>query len=398
VSINTSPKRKRVNTLHVESLAGASGLYWRVAGSDTSRIEVGSQDKCSYRPLSNNQGEKMKIYQPDEESTEFLASVSIVIPIFNEVENTPLMYEELTYAMQNCGREYELIFVDDGSVDGTRERLHELAAHDARVKLVLFRRNYGQSAAMLAGMQHASLDYVVTIDGDLQNDPRDIPMMLSHLDNGYDLVHGWRKDRQDKLVSRRIPSKIANWLISKTTGFPIHDLGCTLKAIRREIASQIELYGEMHRFIPILAHQLGAKSVEVVTNHRARQFGETKYGIGRTFRVVLDLMTVKFMLSYLSSPMKLFGKLGLWVTGAGFASVAATIAMRLFSGVDMTGNPLLLLGALSVILGVQFFSLGLLGEMCVRIYYADEKNSPYQVRETVNFEPEEFELKVARAA
>ena len=340
----------------------------------------------------------MKIYNPQEDQTPSTVPVSIVIPIFNELENTPLMYEELTAVMQGCDRDYELIFVDDGSVDGTQDCLHELAAKDHHVKLVLFRRNYGQSAAMLAGLKHANFDYVVTIDGDLQNDPRDIPMMLSHLDDGYDLVHGWRKDRQDKLLSRKLPSQIANWLISRTTGFPIHDLGCTLKAVRREIASQLELYGEMHRFIPILAHQLGAKSIEVVTNHRARQFGTTKYGIGRTTRVVLDLMTVKFMLKYLSSPMKLFGKLGMGVTGIGFMSMYATIAMRIFAGIDMTGNPLLLLGALSIILGVQFFSLGLIGEMCVRIYYANEKNSPYQVRETVNFAPQERELKVVRAA
>lgn len=341
----------------------------------------------------------MRIYRPPQESPQTQsASVSVVIPVFNELENTPLMYKELTDVLQSCDRPYELIFVDDGSIDGTRECLKELAASDPHVKLILFRRNFGQSAAMLAGMQHASLEYVVTIDGDLQNDPQDISIMLSFLDDGFDLVHGWRKNRQDKLVSRKIPSKIANWLISKTTGFPIHDLGCTLKAIRRDIASQIELYGEMHRFIPILAHQLGAKSIEVITNHRARQFGQTKYGIGRTTRVILDLMTVKFMLNYLASPMKLFGKLGLWVTGAGFASVCASVSLRLMFATDMTGNPLLLLGALSIILGVQFFSLGLLGEMCVRIYYADEKNSPYQVRELVNFSGENSQVNYERSA
>ena len=340
----------------------------------------------------------MKIYRPPQTTDKPTATVSVVVPVYNELENTPLMYEELTKVMKDCGRDYELVFVDDGSIDGTRESLHELAAHDPCVKLVLFRRNYGQSAAMLAGMQHATCDYVVTIDGDLQNDPRDIPMMLDYLDEGYDLVHGWRKNRQDKLLNRKIPSKIANWLISKTTGFPINDLGCTLKAIRREIASQIELYGEMHRFIPILAHQLGAKSIEVVTNHRARQFGVTKYGIGRTTRVLLDLMTVKFFLNYLSSPMKLFGKMGLWVTSAGLLSRLATVAMKIVPGVDMTGNPLLLLGALSVILGVQFFSLGLIGEMCVRIYFANEKNSPYQVRELVNFGVDETQFESSRAA
>ena len=339
----------------------------------------------------------LKLYRPKENNSS-TASVSVVIPVFNELENAPLIHEELTGVMRESGREYELIFVDDGSIDGTRQRLQELADADANVKLVLFRRNYGQSAAMLAGMQYASNDYVVTIDGDLQNDPHDIPMMLEHLDNGYDLVHGWRKQRQDKLISRKIPSKIANWLISKSTGFPIHDLGCTLKAIRREIASQIELYGEMHRFIPILAHQLGAKSIEVVTHHRARQFGETKYGIGRTFRVILDLMTVKFILSYLSSPMKLFGKIGLWASAAGFALLGATALMRLLGGVDMTGNPLLLLGAISILAGVQFFSFGLIGEMCVRIYYANETSSPYQVRSLINFGDAESTRSLSDAA
>ncbi len=239
---------------------------------------------------------------------------------------------------------------------------------------------------MQAGIQNAHGEFLVTIDGDLQNDPRDIPMMLDKIDEGFDLVHGWRKDRKDHLISRKIPSRIANWLISKVTEFEIHDLGCTLKAMRAEIASQIELYGEMHRFIPILAHQLGARSVEVVTNHRPRQFGETKYGIGRTFRVVLDLITVKFMLKYFSSPMKLFGKLGLWVGGTGACSIIAAVIMKLLHATDMTGNPFLLLGILSTILSVQFFSLGLIGEVCARIYYSNEHRTNYQIRERVNFE------------
>ena len=224
-----------------------------------------------------------------------------------------------------------------------------------------------------------------TIDGDLQNDPNDIPMMLDKLDEGFDLVHGWRKDRKDHLLSRKIPSRIANWLISKSTEFPIHDLGCTLKAMRRDIAQQIELYGEMHRFIPILADQLGARSIEVVTNHRARQFGETKYGIGRTFRVILDLITVNYMIRYFSSPMKLFGKLGLWVGGAGMASCLTAVLMKISAGSDMTGNPFLLLGILATILSVQFFSLGLIGEVCARIYYTSEHRTNYQIRELVNF-------------
>ena len=323
--------------------------------------------------------------------------VSVIVPIFDELENVEPMYRELSETMQNQSRSYELVLVDDGSCDGTAGRLREIAADDDRVKLVLFRRNYGQTAAMHAGIQNANGQYLVTIDGDLQNDPRDIPMMLDKLDEGFDLVHGWRKDRKDNLVSRKIPSRIANWLISKVTDFPIHDLGCTLKAMRREIGTQIELYGEMHRFIPILAHQLGARSVEVVTNHRARQFGETKYGIGRTFRVVLDLITVKYMLKYFSSPMKLFGKLGLWVGGAGVMSTLAAVAMKVVGGTDMTGNPFLLLGILATILSVQFFSLGLIGEVCARIYYTSEQRTNYQIREMVNFETQ-FSIRMPRRA
>lgn len=323
---------------------------------------------------------------PDTNPAKNQKMVSVIVPFFNELENVELMYRELLDVLEPQDRPFELVLVDDGSRDGTADALREIAAGDPKVKLVLFRRNYGQTAAMQAGIQNANGGYLVTIDGDLQNDPRDIPMMLEKLDAGYDLVHGWRKNRQDKLLSRKLPSRIANWIISKTTGFPIHDLGCTLKAIRTEVAQQIELYGEMHRFIPILAHQLGAKSIEVVTNHRARQFGETKYGIGRTVRVILDLITVKYMIKYFASPMKLFGRLGLWMGGMGTCSLMASAAMKLLGGIDLTGNPLLLLGILLTILSVQFFSLGLIGEVCARIYYSSGRRTNYQVREFVNFD------------
>ena len=312
--------------------------------------------------------------------------VSVIVPIYNELDNVRPMVCEMLDVMNRQGRPFELVLVDDGSQDGTVDRLMSVANENEQIKLVLLRRNFGQTAAMHAGIQNANGDYLVTIDGDMQNDPADIPMMLDKLDEGYDLVHGWRKDRKDKLMSRKIPSLIANRVISMVTDFPIHDLGCTLKAMRREIAQQIELYGEMHRFIPILAHQLGAKSVEVVTNHRSRQFGETKYGIGRTFRVVLDLITVNYVLKYFASPMKLFGKLGLWVGLSGCVATMAAIAMKLVYATDMTGNPLLLLGILATILSVQFFSLGLIGEVCARIYYSNEHRTNYQVREFVNFE------------
>lgn len=317
-----------------------------------------------------------------------MMSVSIIVPIYNERENIPLLYEKLTEALSKLNREYEVLFVDDGSVDDSLGELRKLAERDHHVRIVRFRRNYGQTAAMQAGLQMASCDMVVTMDGDLQNDPDDIGMMLEKIDEGYDLVHGWRKKRKDAFINRRLPSMIANWIISKTTRFPIHDLGCTLKAIRREIAQDLELYGEMHRFIPILAHWRGARCVEVVTNHHPRQFGQTKYGISRTLRVVLDLITVKYMLDYFASPMKLFGMVGLGCGVSSFLSGAATVLMKLIGGVDMTGNPLLMLAVFSVVVSIQFLSLGLIGEVAARIYFGSLNKQHYTVRELINFDSE----------
>jgi len=317
-----------------------------------------------------------------------MVDITVVIPVFNERDNVRELYRQLTDVLEDFGRSYELLFVDDGSDDGTRDHLRSLAATDSRVKAVFFRRNYGQTAAMQAGLQTAIGDVVVTLDGDLQNDPADIPMMVAKLDEGYDLVHGWRKNRQDALVSRKLPSRIANWLISQATRFPIHDLGCTLKAIRREFAQELELYGEMHRFIPILAHQRGARCVEVVTRHHARRFGTSKYGISRTIRVVLDLLTVKYLLDYFDSPMKLFGLLGISCVGVSGLSGFGVVAMKHFGSVDMTGNPLLLLTIFSMMAALQFFSLGLLGEVAARIYFASQPKQNYAVRETLNLQTE----------
>jgi glycosyltransferase involved in cell wall biosynthesis len=311
-------------------------------------------------------------------------SVSVVVPICNELDNIPLLYQQLVAVLPSLKRPWEIVFVDDGSTDGSSERLKELAALDERVKLVRFRRNYGQTAAMQAGIQHSSGETIVTLDGDLQNDPLDIPMLVEKLDEGYDLVHGWRKQRHDTLLTRKVPSKIANWLISRVTGFPIHDLGCTLKAMRREIAVELELYGEMHRFIPILAHQRGAKCAEVVTRHYPRRFGQTKYGLSRTVRVLLDLMTVKYMLDYFASPMKLFGRFGLACAVVAIFAGLATVGMKLAAGTDMTGNPLMLLSVLGMIAAIQFFSLGLLGEVNARIYFGQERRQNYAIRELVN--------------
>ena len=313
-------------------------------------------------------------------------SVSIVVPIYNELDNIDPAWDELSLLLNTMGRAYEVIFVDDGSSDGSRQRLMELAIEHLNVRVVLLRRNFGQTAAMHAGIQHASCDYIVTMDGDLQNDPASIPEMLEKLDEGYDLIHGWRKSRQDKFVSRRLPSMMANSLISKVTGFPIHDLGCTLKAIRKEIAQDLELYGEMHRFIPILADNLGARCYEMEVGHRARIHGDSKYGIGRFIRVLLDLITVKYMTTYFSSPMKFFGMLGVFVGIAAFISSLCVIIMKLGWGFDVTGNPLLYLAIVTAILSIQFFSLGLIGELSVRIYYGTGQKKSYQVRQLVNFD------------
>jgi glycosyltransferase involved in cell wall biosynthesis len=311
-------------------------------------------------------------------------SISIVVPVCNELENIGPLYQQLAAVLPSLGRAWEIVFVDDGSTDGSGQRLKELAAHDRRIKIVAFRRNYGQTAAMQAGIHHSTGDVIVTLDGDLQNDPLDIPTLVSKLDEGYDLVHGWRKQRQDTLLTRTLPSRAANWLISRVTGFPIHDLGCTLKAMRREIAVELELYGEMHRFIPILAHQRGARCVEVITRHHPRRFGQTKYGLSRTFRVVLDLITVKYMLDYFASPMKLFGRFGLACLTIAILSGLAAVAMKLAGGTDLTGNPLTLLAVLATMAGIQFFSLGLLGEVSARIYYGSQQRQNYAVRELIN--------------
>ncbi len=311
-------------------------------------------------------------------------SISVVIPVYNERDNLDLLHRDLTKSLQACGREYELLFVNDGSSDGSTEKLAAIAARDPLAKVVEFRRNFGQTAAMQAGMQYARLDYVVTIDGDLQNDSADISMMIAKLEEGYDLVHGWRKNRKDAFVNRKLPSKIANWLIAKVTRFPSHDLGCTLKAMRREIAQELQLYGEMHRFIPILAHWQGANCIEVETNHFPRRFGKTKYGIWRTVRVILDLMTVKFMIHYAISPMKLFGGLGLITGLAAFVAVVATLAMKWVAGVAMLSNPFLLASLLGCAFSVQFLIFGLLGELCSRIYFNGKEKQPYAVRRVLN--------------
>lgn len=324
---------------------------------------------------------------PDRSPSEIgQVQVSIIVPVHNEVENLPLLHQQVCAALDPHGDSFELILVDDGSTDGSANVMRELCQQDRRVKSVFLRRNFGQTAAMQAGIDHAQGEMIVTLDGDLQNDPADIPAMLEKLAQGYDLVHGWRKQRQDYWLSRRLPSRMANWLISRTTRFPINDLGCTLKVMRREIATELQLYGEMHRFIPILAHLQGARCCEVVTNHRPRIHGRTKYGINRTFRVILDLLTVWYMQRFLASPMKLFGGIGIITTGLSLACAMTCLLMKLIGGIDITGNPFFLLSAITGIASIQFFSLGLMGEIANRTYFRTIQRAGYAVRETLGWQ------------
>lgn len=309
--------------------------------------------------------------------------VSVVVPLYNEEENAPKCYEELSLVLESLGRPYEIIFVDDGSRDDTIRNLQRVAGNDPAVRIIQFRRNFGQTAAMAAGLEHTWHDIVVTLDGDLQNDPREIPQMIEKLEQGYDLVAGWRKNRKDAAISRKLPSRIANWLISKLTRVQLHDYGCTLKVMSGEIARGIKLYGEMHRFIPALADEMGARIVEVPVNHRARIHGKSKYGISRTIRVVLDLLTVKFLLGFSKRPIHLFGVVGLVTSALGAALLAWMTYQRFVMSVPMGSRPLLALAVMLVMVGMQFMVFGLLAEMLARTYYESQNKRTYSVRRII---------------
>jgi glycosyltransferase involved in cell wall biosynthesis len=312
--------------------------------------------------------------------------LSIVVPIYNEEENILPLYEKVTAAMAATGLHFELILVDDGSIDGSFPLLRGLAEKDRRVKVIRFRRNFGQTAAMAAGFDAAAGAVVIPMDGDLQNDPEDIPLLVEKIGEGYDVVSGWRKDRQDAFINRKLPSLLANSLISRLTGVHLHDYGCTLKAYRREVLEGINLYGEMHRFVPALASQVGAKVTELAVRHHPRIFGKSKYGISRTVRVVLDLMTVKFLLAYSTKPIQLFGKWGIYTLLVGAVSGGATLYMKFFEHINMNRNPLLTLTAFLLFMGVQFIVLGLLGELNARTYYEAQAKPIYVVKERLNLE------------
>jgi glycosyltransferase involved in cell wall biosynthesis len=312
--------------------------------------------------------------------------LSIVVPIYNEEESIPFLYERLTSELDALGHSYEIIAVDDGSRDQSFGLLRDLAAQDRRLHVVRFRRNFGQTAAFSAGFARARGQYVITIDADLQNDPADIGRLLGKLGEGYDVVSGWRERRQDPFWNRRLPSQIANRLISWSTGVHLHDYGCSLKIYRTEVLHNIQLYGELHRFIPAVASWQGVDVAELPVQHHPRRYGKTKYGINRIVRVILDLLTVRFLLSYATRPMQIFGLIGLISIMVGLAISTYLAALKLLYNEALSDRPLLLLGVLFIILGVQFMSMGLLGELIVRTYYETQRKPIYVIREELNGE------------
>lgn len=312
--------------------------------------------------------------------------LSVLLPVYNEEESLDLQYKAVVNALAGLKKSYEIIFVNDGSTDSSLEILKGIAIKDKRVKVVNFRRNFGQTAAMAAGIDFSSGEVLVFMDSDLQNEPDDIMKLLEKIEEGYDVVSGWRKNRQDKLISRKIPSRIANWLISKVTGVQLHDLGCSLKAYRGDVLRQVNLYGEMHRFIPVHASWIGARITEVPVGHHARQFGQSKYGIKRTFKVLLDLVTVKFMGSYSTKPIYVFGGTGFISLVLAFFSGIAVVLMKIFMHQNMVRNPLLLLTVLLIIVGILFLQMGIIAEIMIRTYHESQKMPPYKVKETINME------------
>jgi glycosyltransferase involved in cell wall biosynthesis len=315
--------------------------------------------------------------------------LSVVVPIKDECDNLRPLHERLRRALDPLGLAYEVVFVDDGSADGSYAVLEALAAGDARVKVVRLRRNFGQTAALQAGIDWSVGAVLVTMDGDLQNDPADIPALLAKLNEGYDAVLGLRARRQDALLVRKLPSLAANWLIRKVTGVTIRDMGCTLRALRRDLAEALGLYGEMHRFVPVLAQQYGARMAQIPVRHHPRLAGKTKYNLSRTVRVFLDLITIQFLHGYVTRPMHVLGAMGLLSMAGGVLSLLATVWMKygMQPRVFMTGNPLLYFSGLLEVVGVQFISLGLLGELLTRTYFESQGKKSYAVRTTLNLEP-----------
>jgi glycosyltransferase involved in cell wall biosynthesis len=314
---------------------------------------------------------------------------SVVVPVYNEASNLPELHNEIEASCQKLKKNYEIIFVDDGSQDESILVLKRLLKKDSRIRIIQLRKNFGQTAALSAGFDHARGNVIITLDADLQNDPQDFGLLLDKVDEGYDIVSGWRVKRKDKFLTRRFPSFIANWLISKITRVKLHDYGCTLKAFRREVVQQIKLYGELHRFIPAIASNMGVAITEVKVNHRQRRYGKSKYNISRLPKVILDLLTVKFLLSYSTRPLQIFGVFGL-ICGVIGGILGVWLAyVRLIQRQGISGRPLLLLSILLIVIGIQFITLGLLAEIVVRAYHESSEKRIYFIRSIIQAESEE---------
>ena len=322
----------------------------------------------------------------DLESKPAGLEISVFLPVYNEEQNIEQLNIELTDALEGMGRSYEVIYVDDGSTDQSLPKLRDIAKRDSRVRVISLSRNYGQTAAMSAGIDHARGEILIPMDADLQNDPSDIIRLLEKLDEGYDVVSGWRKDRKDTWLTRKLPSSLANRLISRLSGVELHDFGCSLKAYRRDALTDVKLYGEMHRFIPVYAGWAGARVTEIPVAHHPRRGGESKYGLSRTMKVIFDLITIKFLSSYLTKPLYLFGTAGLVCLIVSFFSFAFALYYRFVRDVHLNRMPLATLAMIMFAMGIQFIFMGLLAEMIVRTYHESQDKPTYLVREKINVE------------
>jgi len=323
---------------------------------------------------------------PQNEAAQAPISLSVITPIYNEEKNLPILVDQLLEVLERLKKPFEIIAINDGSRDGSLAELRKQAALHSELKVVDFRRNYGQTAAIMAGIDHANGDVIISIDADLQNDPQDIPNLLAKLDEGFDVVSGWRKDRQDEAFRRNFFSRVANWVISSISGVRLHDYGCTLKAYRSDVVKNVRLYGEMHRFIPIYASWMGAKVVDMPVRHHARRHGYSNYGLERILKVILDLIVVKFLDRYMVKPIYVFGGFGILSLLFGAGSFVAMIVLKLVDNISMISTPLPLVTVMAVMTGVSSILMGLLAEMLVRIYFESQQRTNYHVRERINFE------------